>query len=448
MKNKIFINIFIVSVSLFLVALTIISVIMYGYLENEFIEDLRYTTDYISISTDKGGTEFLHDLDNDSIRITAVDPSGKVIYDSLENFNQLENHANREEIIEARKTGYGESIRYSKTLDQKTLYCAQLTESGIVVRVSKAHLTIFSLIKSIIIPLIAMIIVCVLLSLIIASRMAKSITRPINQINFENPDSNAFYPELQPLIDKIIEQNTQIKNQIIEIRTEHEKQDTLRREFTANVSHELKTPLTSISGYAEIIKSGIAKEQDLQVFAGRIYDEAQRLIILVGDIIRLSQLDSIEGGAEHVPVNLYEICEATLLHIEPIAKKQDITVTLSGSHQTVYGSTRVIDEIVFNLCDNAVKYNMPGGKVDISIKRRKNGVELSVSDSGIGIPQEDIDRIFERFYRVDKSHSKEVGGTGLGLSIVKHGVAQLGAEIKIKSKLGEGTTITVIFPKK
>lgn len=302
------------------------------------------------------------------------------------------------------------------------------------------------LLKDLLLPIIILLIFTVMFSLFAASRISKKIIEPINQINFGNPSESEVYPEVQPLIERIADQNEQISRQMEEIKAEHTRQDTMRREFTANVSHELKTPLTSISGYAEIIKGGLVKPEDIPSFAGRIYDEAQRLITLVGDIIRLSQLDEINARHTLSDIDLYELAESTVHHFENIAAEQQVAVKLTGTHEIINGSVRIIEEIVFNLCDNAIKYNTRGGTVDIRVTRKNGRVVLSVKDSGIGIPEEDLDRIFERFYRVDKSHSKEVGGTGLGLSIVKHGVAYHNAEISIKSAIGKGTAVTVTFP--
>ena len=228
--------------------------------------------------------------------------------------------------------------------------------------------------------------------------------------------------------------------------TEKDQRENLRREFTANVSHELKTPLTSISGFAEIILSGLAKPEDITHFASNIYAEARRLITLVGDIIKLSQMDenSIPVGKE--PVDLREIADSVRERLAHEAAKKHITLAVHGSHETVSGVPQILDEMVLNLCDNAIKYNVEGGRVDITVSRDPRGaVFLSVADTGIGIPQSDRERVFERFYRVDKSHSKEIGGTGLGLSIVKHGAAYHGATLALESELDKGTTITMTF---
>ncbi len=230
--------------------------------------------------------------------------------------------------------------------------------------------------------------------------------------------------------------------------TEKEQREQLRREFTANVSHELKTPLTSISGFAEIIKSGMVREEDISRFATKIYDEAQRLITLVGDIIKLSQMDENSIPVEPQSVDLYELAQAAFDRLQGQAAHSDISLTLQGDHSCVRGVPQILDEMISNLCTNAVKYNRPGGTVTVSVEDTPNGIRLSVADTGIGISAADRDRVFERFYRVDKSHSKQIGGTGLGLSIVKHGAAYHGAQLSLESEPDIGTTVTLLFPHK
>lgn len=240
-----------------------------------------------------------------------------------------------------------------------------------------------------------------------------------------------------------------IKEQMEVLKKEYENQDKMRREFTANVSHELKTPLTSISGYAEIIREGMVKSEDVGRFAGKIYEETGRLITLVEDILKLSRLD--EGtptqGTQAI-VDLYGLCEVTLASLAETARQRKITLHLSGERHTVYGVEKILGEIVYNLCDNAIKYNKDSGRVEVSVTQRGGRVVLSVQDTGIGIPEGETSRVFERFYRVDKSHSKEIGGTGLGLSIVKHAAAYHGARIELESQMGKGTTVSVLFPMK
>ncbi len=291
-------------------------------------------------------------------------------------------------------------------------------------------------------------VIAVVLSFVMASRVSKNVIKPINEINIENPDDEDVYNEIRPLVDRINTQNRQIKQQMDELKEEHEKQNKLRREFTANVSHELKTPLTSISGYAEIMRNGFAKPEDISRFSGIIYDEAQRLMALVVDIIDLSKLEEKEVYQDKTEIDLYSLSKAVVLRLETVAKKRGISFEIHGNHEKIIGVESIIDEIVYNLCDNAIKYNKENGLVIIDIQKIDGIVEYTVTDTGIGIAKDELDRVFERFYRVDKSHSREMGGTGLGLSIVKHGVSYHGGEVSIKSELNSGTSVKIRFTDK
>ncbi len=228
--------------------------------------------------------------------------------------------------------------------------------------------------------------------------------------------------------------------------TEKEHRESLRREFTSNVSHELKTPLTSISGFAELIRDGIATEDDAKRFAANIHKEAGRLIVLVGDIIRLSMLDGGELACDE-RVELLSVCSSVVQRLSGIAEKSDITLTVEGEQTFILGNELIIEEMIYNLADNGIKYNKPGGYVKLSVFSDFGDSVVCVRDNGIGIPADKQDRVFERFYRVDKSHSKSIGGTGLGLSIVKHAALRHSAKITLKSEPGEGTEISVRFPK-
>ena len=228
--------------------------------------------------------------------------------------------------------------------------------------------------------------------------------------------------------------------------TEREERENLRREFTANVSHELKTPLTSISGFAEIIQNGIVKPEDIPRFAGNIYMESQRLISLVDDILNLSRLDENGVQLQREDFDLSALCRDVASRLKPAAKKNGVIITTMGEKAVINGVKSIVDEMVFNLMDNAVKYNKHNGRVTVNVENLPEGVTLTVTDTGIGIPQADVDRVFERFYRVDKSHSKEIGGTGLGLSIVKHGAAFHNAKVSLQSTEGQGTTVRLVFP--
>ena len=289
-------------------------------------------------------------------------------------------------------------------------------------------------------------VISVVLAVVLSALTYKSIINPINAINVENPDDEVEFEEIRPLVDKINTQNRQIKQQMDELKAENEKQNSLRREFTANVSHELKTPLTSISGYAEIMRNGVAKPEDINRFSGIIYDETQRLITLVGDIINLSKLDEKEVIHEKKMVNLYEISQNVISRLNAVAAKKRVTFKIEGNKETVYGVVSIIDEIIYNLCDNAIKYNKEDGLVIINIQKVDGITEYTVTDTGIGIAENDLDRVFERFYRADKSHSRKIGGTGLGLSIVKSILILHGAQFGVKSKVGEGSSFWFTLP--
>ena len=227
--------------------------------------------------------------------------------------------------------------------------------------------------------------------------------------------------------------------------TQQYQNEKLRREFTANVSHELKTPLTSISGFAEIMKDGLVRPEDVPQFAGKIFSESQRLITLVGDIIKISQLDEDMLPYEKEPVDLYELSEEIVSRLQERADQKRITMTLSGQPAQVMTVRKIADEVIYNLCDNAIKYNQPQGRVEISVEAGAEQVRLSVRDTGIGISPADQRRVFERFYRVDKSHSRQIGGTGLGLSIVKHGAAYLGVKVELESTPGQGSCFSLVW---
>ncbi len=264
-------------------------------------------------------------------------------------------------------------------------------------------------------------------------RITKSFVKPINDIDPDNPEASEKYEELKPLLMKIKQYN--------ELKAQNEK---IRREFSANVSHELKTPLTSITGYAQMINNGMARQEDFLTFTGKIEKEAERLLLLINDIIELSDLDE-RGIVNEEVVELLEIVREVISMLEESASRRNIRIFCSRNSVCVKGSRTMLSELVYNIIDNAVKYNNDGGSVNVFVGRVGDNAEISVKDTGIGIPDEDKDRIFERFYRVDKSHSKTVGGTGLGLSIVKHIALCHNAEINVQSKLGQGTTISVIF---
>ncbi len=454
MKQRIFMNTFMVTLLVFVASMVITVVGIYKYYDEQKTKEFRAEAQYLCAVLEKGGEESLTAVGqlkaNEKVfRVTLIAADGTVRYDSTVEVGTLANHGDREEFKEALQKGVGESTRYSDTLAQKTYNYAIRTAHGEVLRVSGEQSTGINLLLRLIYPMVIVLAIVLVLSFVVAERISRSIMEPINAIDLERLSERAIYPELRPLVQRINAQNRQLHRQMTELQEEHEKQDRMRREFTANVLHELKTPLTSISGYAEILGAGMVQEQDIPKFAGRIYDEAQRLIVLVGDIIKLSQLDEREIEIQKTDIDLYRMSEDILSRLEHTAQRKQVRLQLEGTNETVHGVREIVEEMVYNLVDNAVKYNRENGAVTVSVRCDDTSGEvfLTVKDTGIGIPREDLPRIFERFYRVDKSHSKELGGTGLGLSIVKHGALYHGATIAIDSALGEGTEITIRFPK-
>ena len=325
------------------------------------------------------------------------------------------------------------------------IFVACLVVSAVAILLVSTFETLdFTLSKIIFLSLIALIL-SFAFSILISKSVAKKIAEPLNEIDLSTDEEFRVYEELTPFYNKIKERSEKLRNQMQRVKREHKIQDRVRREFTANVSHELKTPLTSISGYAEILKNGMVKQEDVARFSEKIYNEAGRLINLVGDIIKLSRLDENAVEEKKERIELYSLCENIILRLEPAAAKRNIEIELLGAKADIFGIPRIIDEMINNLCDNAIKYNRENGKVTILIKQTQTEVVLSVSDTGIGIPKDECERVFERFYRVNKSHSKEIGGTGLGLSIVKHGAAIHDATLTVESQLDKGTTISIKF---
>ncbi len=447
MKSKIFKSIFWLCFAVFIICTASVTYIVNDIYEKEISSFLKNEADYIEAIIDITGNTEIIEPENINYRITVISPDGTVLFDTDANPEDMELHSDREEFLGALENGSAESHRYSSTLSSKTLYYAIRMQNGNVLRLSKTGVSIFSLILDILPFLMISILISTIISLLIAHRISKSIVEPLNNIDFDMPDTAAVYPELRPFTERIKSQNEKISTQFERLQKEHKNQDKMRREFTANVSHELKTPLTSIMGYAEIIRDGIAKPDDIPRFSGKIYDESKRLTNLVGDIINLSRLDDETAILEEDnEVNIANICESTVEVLSEVAQKNGITISLECEPLTVFGNQKILSEMIYNLCDNAIKYNKQYGKVTLSVYKENGSTCISVEDTGIGIAENETDRIFERFYRIDKSRSKEVGGTGLGLSIVKHGAIYHNAEILVKSEIGKGTKITLIFP--
>ena len=322
----------------------------------------------------------------------------------------------------------------SDTVGKELYYYAVLLDDGTVLRVARNMDSLISTAIQIF-PAMAVIAAIVLAFVYILGRWQTArLIRPINELDIEHPLDNEIYEELDPLLEAIDKQNK-----------EKDAVANMRKEFSANVSHELKTPLTSISGYAEIMKNGLVKPEDIQKFSERIYKEARRLITLVEDIIKLSKLDEESVELEKEEVNLYDMTREIVSRLSMQSSAKHVRMILEGESVTYTGIRQILDEMIYNICENAIKYNRPGGSVSIWVGNTLEGPKVSVTDTGIGIPKEHLERVFERFYRVDKSHSKEIGGTGLGLSIVKHGALLHQAKVSVDSTVGEGTRISILF---
>lgn len=547
MTKKIFRSIICASFVTFLACFVFIMGILYEYFNNSLLKELRNEADIVEQGIELYGEKYLENIDSAN-RITWIESDGDVLYDSEIDASKLENHSEREEVIEAFESGSGSSQRYSTTFAERNIYYAKLLDNDTVIRISSSQYTVWALLLAMVEPMLFVFVIVIIISVFLAVALSKKIVRPLNDMDLENPDVDESYPEISPLLRKISRQNMLINRQMkalkkneeefmtitsnmseglviidknteilsfnsgalkllgkdkaelgesiftlnrsegfrnavdealkgnhgegsleidgricqvlanpvfdVDVRgavvlimdvTEKEQREALRREFTSNVSHELKTPLTSIYGISEIMMNGIVKPEDMGRFAENIHNESGRLINLVSDIIRLSQLDELSDEIEKVPVDIYASAKSVAERLKSLAEKNEVTIDVSGEKTIINGVNSMIDEIIYNLCENAVKYNKTGGKVSIFTGIENGKKTIKVSDTGIGIPKEDFNRIFERFYRVDKSHSRKIGGTGLGLSIVKHGAAYNGARVEVESREGVGTTFRVIF---
>lgn len=547
MTGKIFRSTFFTSVIVLISCLTLIMGVLFGFFESQLKHEIENETEYIAYAVTDDAESFFEKFSGKDKRITLISPDGNVIADTAADKNVMDNHADRAEFKQALENGKGNSVRYSDTLTEKTLYFALRLDNGCVLRTAVTQYTVISLLFGILQPVLFILATASALSAYLSSKVSKSVIKPINSIDLDNPENCDTYDELAPLMHKIISQKRTIRKQIDDARqkqrefelitenmneglliidknadvlscnnsarkllnaektdgnvfafshtsdfvktvknaldgrrsesvmtcdgrtynltagpvtqndkiigavilvvdvTESAERETMRREFTANVSHELKTPLTSVSGFAELMKNGGMSETAVMDFSNIIYTEAQRLITLVNDIIKISEFDEKDGHFVPEEVDLYELSGEIIKRLEPEADKKSVSINLIGGNARVCGVKQILDEMIYNLCDNAVKYNKQNGSADIIINTADNKVILTVQDTGIGIPTAYQTRIFERFYRIDKSRSKAAGGTGLGLSIVKHGAAYHNAEINIESTVGKGTAISLKF---
>ncbi len=442
MKLKGKINIRFILLTLIAIGITMVLSVMvfYELFKKEIMKELVTYTHILS------SKESLSELDTigdrltagDGLRITVISSDGQAVYDNMADIAGMENHVNRPEIIQAFEKGYGEDVRQSETLKKSTFYYAVLLDSGEVLRVARESNSIWSIFASAVPVMLIIMVFLVGCAVFVTHYLTKSIVKPIEYMakDIYHIDNIPAYKEIRPFIDTILKQHEDIM-----------KNAQMRQEFTANVSHELKTPLTSISGYSELIESGMAEETDVQHFAAEIHRNSNRLLTLINDIIRLSELDVTESVPSMERVDLYSIVGMTADMLMINAKKHDVTLSVEGKSSIIMANKMMMEELVYNLTDNAIRYNKKNGSVQVLVYETEKNVVLKVKDTGIGIPDEHKELVFQRFYRVDKSRSKSTGGTGLGLAIVKHIVAKHNASIAIESKVGIGTEITVAFKK-
>ena len=552
MTKRIFRAIFNVSL-LILIASTLILVAFVGdYNSDQTKEAMHADAVYIAKAMETEGISYLEQLPKQSQRITWIDADGTVLFDSYADVSQMENHGEREEVVEALKTGRGESTRYSTTLAEKTENYAIKLSDGTILRLSVTSLSALSIFLSMTQLLALVLVIALILAGFLASKTSKSIVKPLENVDLKHPEQAEIYDEMAPFLRRITVQNKLISKQMQDRQrrqrefetitenmqegllfldakgevlscnkgarrllgvdhvpekenvfalnrtegfrrcitaalagnheevtmesdsrsyqllanpvtedglvagvvlllfdnTEKADREKLRREFTANVSHELKTPLTSISGFAEIMKNGMVKAEDVPRFAHNIYDEAQRLISMVQDIIQLSRLDEAQETMEKTEVNVALIAETVAKRLEGQAAQRNIVFHIETESAVLSGVPHVLEEMIYNLCDNAIRYNKDNGSVTLKVEKHPDDITVTVADTGIGIPYGEQERVFERFYRVSRSRSKEIDGTGLGLSIVKHGALLHQATVKMESEVDKGTTIRLIFPNK
>ena len=392
--------------------------------------------------------EVLASLELGQLRATLVAPDGNVLYDSRAEASTLPNHADRPEIAQALADGEGFSDRSSETVGYVSLYNARRLSSGDVLRISVERASVVAFLSSDFALLVIIAAVVIVAGWLVSRHLAAGIARPILEIDPASSEANAPYEELEPLVSRLNDQHSQLVRRMSAIQDAND----MRREFTSNVTHELKTPIASISGAAELIRDGICRPDDVQDFAGRIYKDAQRLSSLVSDILMLSKLDETERGGERDSmfgpserVDLMGVARDVAARLERKARKAEVALKVEGVCSYVQGNARLLDELVSNLVENAIRYNKKGGRVFVWVLPIEGRPAVRVSDTGIGIPKEAQSKVFERFYRVDKGRSRDMGGTGLGLAIVKHAAAFHDAEIRLESEEGAGTTITVLF---
>ena len=437
MRRKINIQLIGIAIAGIVATLILMSAVFYDLFKKQVQDDLMANINILKstgIFQQEKAEEINIDLDD--LRITWISGDGSVLYDNNADVGVMENHLDRPEVEQALLEGTGQAVRKSSTLNKSTFYYAIRLEDGSVLRAAREAKNILSVFESAIPSIVAIILVMMICCVGLARFLTKNLLKPIEEmaVNIEGYTVKPAYKELVPFANTI--------------RAQHEdilKGAKMRQDFTANVSHELKTPLTAISGYAELMENGIVQGEEVKRFSGEIRKNANRLLALINDIIRLSQLDNMEDESAFENLDLYEIAQGCVENLRINAEKHGVSLILYGGKTMIRGNRELMIELVTNLCDNAIRYNNRNGWVTVTVKEWEGKAVLAVKDNGIGIPKEHQDRIFERFYRVDKSRSKQTGGTGLGLAIVKHIVAIHDASLELESEPGKGTEIRVIF---
>lgn len=442
MKKKINRQLTFISTMAIMITLLLTAMVFYRIFQAQVMEDLKI---YAYALAD-GRTDALEENDygyidryhhgEENVRATVITPEGNVLYDSNADIGGMDNHAGRPEVAEAIRRGEGSCIRQSSTMQRNTFYFTVLLPDGNVLRVARESHSIWSILYRSLPAIIASVCAILVLCMVLSRYFTASLVAPIGRIaaDMDHIGEKDVYEELAPFAETIRSQHDAIV-----------RNADMRQEFSANVSHELKTPLTAISGYSELIETGMATGADAARFASEIRKNANRLLMLIDDTIRLSELDTHSKEIAFELIDLYEAAKNSVEMLQFRAEERGVAITAEGYSCLIQGDRQMIEELAYNLCDNAVSYNNTGGSVHVSVWCEDGRPTLQVQDTGIGIPPEHQERIFERFYRVDKSRSKSTGGTGLGLAIVKHIVAVHHAELSLASEPGKGTKITVVF---
>lgn len=439
MINKTFSKILSLGIAIVFVTSILMIGVFYKNNEKQAEENLKTTAQLIAYTlNDSYDYSYIDKFNDENIRVTIIDNDGKVLKDSIQAAEDMESHADRPEFKEAVTAGTGSTIRKSSTFDKSTFYYAEKLNNGNIMRIASTSDSVYYIFYQSLIYVAIVMLAVMLISLAISYAITKSIVKPIEELgrNLDDIENINTYEELQPFVDTLKEQEKRKK-----------ELDKQKKEFTANVSHELKTPLTSIAGYAELIENGIAKPEDVKPFAHTIRKQALRLVSLTEDIIQLSQLEELDEDLAFENTDLSKLTERCIKSLEMNAKSKNVTLINKTESSTIYGCPSLLEELIYNLLDNAIRYNKENGSVTVSTIETEKYIILNVEDTGIGIPQKYQRRIFERFFRVDKSRSKQTGGTGLGLAIVKH-IAQVhNAQIDLYSAEDVGTSIQIQFNK-